>query len=803
MEPDEIAAYANGGLGQSLQNLTMGCISADRIRSHGVFIGSNPFEYSVPFLLLQLVISGGAIMMFSKLLKPLGQLLIVSQILGGLVLGASVLGQFEGFRETFFPMRGFIFLDIVGSVGYMFYFFLIGVQIDPSIVKKIDKKAFAIGFGTVVLPLVLTIICSYTINGTNNVNSQIRKTFIYVGATESFINFPTIAYFLSELHRMNSELGRIALTSSMASALCSYCIMVLGVLLKLNVDRYEVFSTIFPSVILIVIIIYVLRPAILWMMKQNPIGQPLKEGYVITLLLGALVTGFFCQATGLYLHFGPLALGVAIPPGPPIGSTLVERLHFITSWIFMPIFFVKIGWFINIFIIKLKHFLVLSFAIVVVALGKFFGAFMISIYFKLRVRDAVLLGLIMNSQGAMELGLFYSKKKDKMFDNETFSVMCLCMVILVISITSIMRYLDDPLRRYAVYDRRTMMHSRLNSDLHLLVCIHDQDDVPNAIKILEALNPTRQSHLVVYILHLVELLGRANPQLIAHKHTKVGTSRSCPSEPIVNAFKYFGQSNRDIVEIYPFTVISCFATMHHDVCSLAFDKETSLVLVPFHKRFHSNGVLSLCKNNTRAVNNHIVDKAPCSIALVVDRGLLEVSSSITNTLHPFHIVVVFIGGPDDREAMFIGARMAGHPNINLTMIRLLENGNVPCYNVEERRLDNEAVSKFRQIIVGNCKVSYIEEVVMDGTGTVSILRSMGNNFDLVVVGRRHCPSSPLVQGLVLWNEDTELGAIGEVLASSDFMGNTLILVVQQHTKAINEDPENHLESVVPMDRYLV
>ncbi|XP_022156488.1 cation/H(+) antiporter 15-like [Momordica charantia] len=797
MEPDEIAAR------QSFKNLTTICISSGRSRSHGVYLGSNPLDYSVPLLLMQLVMSGGAIMLSSQLLKPLGQPLIVSQILGGLVLGSSVLGQFEGIRETLFPMNGFVFLDIVASFGYLFNFFLIGVQIDTSILKKIDKRAFAIGSCTVALPLVLTTI--FIINFMNMVDPKIAKSFPMVAATESFVSFPTVACFLSELHRLNSEFGRIALSSSMVCALCSFCVMILGALLNAqNVGRYEALSMVFTYVLFIAIIVVAVRPAILWMMKQNPIGQPLKEGYVITLLVGVLLTGFCCQATGMHLYFGPIALGIATPPGPPMGSALVERLHFITSWVFMPIFFVKIGSVINVFIIKLRSFLVVSFIVFVAALGKFLAAFMVSIYFKLPVRDAVSLGLILNCQGALELGLFEAKNKDKMLDNETFSVMCICMVISVLVITPIIRYLYDPSKKYLVYKRRTMMHSRPESDLHLIVCIYDQDDVPNAINLLEALNPTRRSHLVVHMIHLVELIGSANPQLISHKLMNVRPSRSCPSEQIVNAFKYFGQSNRDIVSIYPFTAISPFETMHDDVCTLALDKSTSLVLVPFHKRFYSNGITSLCKNKMKTVNNHILDNAPCSIALVVDRGLLKVSKSITTNLHSFHVAVVFIGGPDDREAMFIGARMAGHPNINLTMIRILENRNVSSDNVEERRLDDDAVRMFRQIIIGNdYKAMYREEVVTDGTGTVSILRSMENNFDLVMVGRRHCLSSPLVQGLVFWNEDTELGAIGEVLASSDFMDNALILVVQQHTKAMNEDQEIHMETVIPMERHLV
>lgn len=370
-------------------------------------------------------------------------------------------------------------------------------------------------------------------------------------------------------------------------------------------------------------------------------------------------------------------------------------------------------------------------------------------------------------------------------NTEGFAVICICMMVVLAIITPMTRYLFDPSRRYVVYRRRTVMHSRPEADLRVLVCIHDQEDVPNAINLLEALNPTRRSHLVVYMLHLVELLGRASPQLIQHKRKQERAPRSCFSEQIVNAFKYFEQNNCEIVAIHPFTTISPFETMHDDVCSIALEHTTSLILVPFHRRFHSNGVTSLSKSRMKMVTDQILDQAPCSVALVVDRGVLEVSKSIATKSCSFQIAVVFIGGPDDREAMFIGARMAEHPNINLMMVRLLENENASNDEVEERRLDNEAVDEFRKLMAENYRMMYIEEVVKDSTGTISVLRSMGERFDLVVVGRRH--SSTLVQGLVLWNEHTELGAIGEVLASSNFMGKAMILVVQQHTKVVNED----------------
>ena len=389
-------------------------------------------------------------------------------------------------------------------------------------------------------------------------------------------------------------------------------------------------------------------------------------------------------------------------------------------------------------------------------------------------------------------------KSMQLIDDEAFVVASISIMIILAIITPIIRYLLRPSKRYIVHKRRTVMHSRPEFDLCVLVCIHDQEDVPSVINLLDALNPTRRSHLIVYMLHLVELLGRAQPKLIHHKHKMVRNLRSSSSEPIINAFKYFEDSKSNIIAVNLFTAISHSTTMHDDVCSLALDKSTSLILVPFHKRYHSNGLVSFSKHKLKIFNHHILEKAPCSVALIVERGFLRVSKSIETNLQYFQIVLIFIGGPDDREAMFIGARMVGHVNINLTMIRLLDNGNVPKDDVKERRLDDEAVAEFRQILSNNYRVRYKEEVVKDGTKTISVLRSMGSNFDLIMVGRRHSPFLSPVQGLVLWNERTELGAIGEVLATSDFMGSAMILVVQQHTRVANEDQENPPETI-PMD----
>lgn len=90
------------------------------------------------------------------------------------------------------------------------------------------------------------------------------------------------------------------------------------------------------------------------------------------------------------------------------------------------------------------------------------------------------------------------------------------------------------------------------------------------------------------------------------------------------------------------------------------------------------------------------------------------------------VAVLFLGGADDREALSVVARMAEHPKIDLTMVRLLKDGEVTGEDGSERKLDNELVSEFRVITAGNHRVVYIEEVVVDGSGTVAVIRSVTN-----------------------------------------------------------------------------
>ena len=155
-----------------------------------------------------------------------------------------------------------------------------------------------------------------------------------------------------------------------------------------------------------VVIIFVIRPAVLGIIKNHPEEEPIAEKYMVVLFLGVPLMGFLCQATGLNTYFGPLVLGMAIPAGPPLGSALIEKLEVITSWMLMPTFFLKIGLMIDLNNIRFKSYMIVQFVALVAVMGKFSAAFFTSLHYRIPTRDAIALGLVLNVQGVLELGLY-------------------------------------------------------------------------------------------------------------------------------------------------------------------------------------------------------------------------------------------------------------------------------------------------------------------------------------------------------------------------------------------------------------
>lgn len=333
---------------------------------------------------------------------------------GGVILGPSVLGHSAAFAAQVFPPKGTTLLETLALFGFMLFIFLIGVKMDPTIIFKSGKRALAIGILGFFVPYALAGLVAFVLHHFLSLDNDLSTVLPFVVLLQSLTAFAVIVCFLSELNLLNSEIGHLASSSSIVCEMCHWFVQ--AVRFATTTSKKSIttsIGTFSSTVLLIVFLVFGIRPAALWAIRHTPEGKPVKEIYFFAVLVALLVCGFMGEVIGLSAFITSFFLGLVIPDGPPLGAALVERLDCFVSALLMPIFFTTCGLRTDVFAIKkLKNVGVIQSVVLVSFFGKVVGTMLLPIFYRMPLRDALSLGLIMNSKGIVELAVLIRWKTE-------------------------------------------------------------------------------------------------------------------------------------------------------------------------------------------------------------------------------------------------------------------------------------------------------------------------------------------------------------------------------------------------------
>ncbi|XP_055822230.1 cation/H(+) antiporter 15-like [Solanum dulcamara] len=783
------------------------CYAPTMIVTNGIWQGDNPLDYSLPLFIVQLTLVVVITRLLVFILKPIRQPRVIAEILGGVILGPSVLGRSSTFANTIFPRRSVMVLETMANIGLLYFLFLVGVEMDVAVLRRNSKKSLIIAIAGMIFPCIIGSSFSFLLHEKSQ-NTKESTFILFLGLALSVTSFPVLARILAELKLINSEIGRTAMSASLINDMVAWIALGFAIAFSENKDMsLASLWVILSSVAFICVCFFVVKPLIERRISQTPEGESISEFNICLILTGVMISGFITDVIGTHSVFGAFVFGLIIPSGP-LGLTLIERLEDFVSGLFLPLFFAISGLKTEISAIDgAATWGILCVVIVLACAGKVIGVVLATLYYKMPFYEGLSLGLLMNAKGLVEMIVLNVGKDQKVLDEKSFAIMVIVAIGMTAIITPIVTIVYKPSRNFTPYKRRTVQKTKLDREFRVLVSIHTPKVVPTIISLLEASCPTKKSPICIYVLHLVELTGRASGMLIVHNMRKTGrpamNRTQAQSDHIINAFENFEKS-AGCVCVQPLTAISPYSTMHEDICVLAEEKRVALIIIPFHKQQTVDGGLEITNPSFRTINQNVLANAPCSVGILVDRGLTGSTRSTMNQIS-HHVAVLFFGGPDDREALAYAWRMSEHPNINLTVMRFLpgetatrsESSNnkndhsiltVETERDREKQLDEEYVTEFRTKTGNDESIVYTERVVNHGEETVAAIRSIDNSHDLFIVGRGEGSSSPLTAGLTDWSECPELGTIGDLLASSDFAMTASALVVQQYVGMGTGDP---------------
>ncbi|KAL5734431.1 hypothetical protein ACOSP7_032292 [Xanthoceras sorbifolium] len=746
--------------------------------SKGVWYEGHLSKTVFPLFMIQLILAFSFSRLIYFVLRPLKQPKFVCDVLCGIILGPSVMGRNKEMMNLICHPENLMLSNTMSAIGGIYFIFINSVKMDKSRILLTAKKAWNVGLTCYAVPCSISLIVFYQLQTyIPELTTGVFPVYLFALSSQSFL--PVTAHALGELNLLTSDLGQLAISSVTVHEIIGWFLTCLAMFLQAEeAAQWIGILTVFSFLALTTFSIFVLRPLMLWIIRNTPEGKPVDETYVRGILLAPLITGVLSDILGSAYFPGAFIMGLIIPAGPPLGSAIVDKCELMLSEIFLPFLYIRIGQLTNVYsVTDWKAFGAFQFTLATGYVGKVAGSLVSLLCFKTGIRTALLLGFILNIKGVLEFVISSRWRMFKYLDDASHTAFVISNVLVTAIVTPLIQIFYKPETRLEMshlteIQTRTLQATPLHCELRVLCCFHCEDNVPGIITLLRAFSPTENSPICNYAVHVIELIGRATPLLDTYE-SKSRKPMPNSTDRIMRALSECSKASILSIVIQPFRMIAPYKVMHEMVCKLAQDKYIPLIILPFPENLEVHGKTACL----RSFIANVEDNSPCTVEIFVDRNPPRYSDS---TKWSFRVALFFLGGPDDREALALALRMSGNPGVSITLYRiLLKEDSEKDYR--ENHLDECLVNRFIAKNISNPGVVFKEFKANKSLQVFDTVRSMENKYELVLVGKRRGSHSNLEEEMNPWVEYKELGVIGDMLASSDFGGGLMSILVMQST----------------------
>ncbi|GJN04228.1 hypothetical protein PR202_ga21754 [Eleusine coracana subsp. coracana] len=801
-------------------------------------------------MLFLVAIQGAAVIVLGKFLhlflRRYNQPSAVSQILAGVAVGGM------GLRSAIVHVDVDNVEDMYGSyisAARLIYVFLVGLDLDLAALQNATRRCVAFTYAIVAASLLVAAIVSSGLYG-SMMHSPVRTpellaaTLMVALTNTSSISVARIA---GELNLTVTENGRLVVASAIATNLI--CVLGDGVLSSTALNKVKKTQDIYlgsPQITkgflalgVAGAAVWLVRPAVTRVNARN-VGRH----HVRTRDLAAMLAALWCvsnvpQVLGFDGLPTSLALGLAFPREGPAARSVADALGPPVNGVVLPFYFATIGMRLD--------FNAMSGAIIVPGVlltllglfGKAVGAAAAAPYLDIPVSDALRYSVLLNVKGHVDtMNMKFAKSEGVWAEQALYAMIIGNLISTLIAgpaAAAVLRKEKEAYRtRHQAVESVTSgvtqeeeeddEENPLPQELRMCACVHSAHAAPGVLSLVELLVSAPQAQPAINVLHFFEVQQQQPRGGDTDDDEEEETRNDAVTEmnTVVDVFaRATGVSFRQV------DVVRRGAAKDAQVaCRRAAEAHAALLLLPSYKEQRYDGRMACRLEERRQLNHHVLACAPCSVGLLVDRpyrsssgagasfqtptSLLPPDTGGRTLLHPCsdravaHVVAaLFFGGPDDREAVSVGARLAEHPTIGLTVFRFVQRSTydsvtssasgarsrrddlvVPTAG-EEGDVDERFLWRFYENYASREMAMYVEKVVETPADVVETLQGMAGMFSLVIVGRGGRQPVELMAGLERWAEaGGELGPVAEILASIESMEMGSVLVMQQHKVAL-------------------
>jgi Kef-type K+ transport system membrane component KefB/nucleotide-binding universal stress UspA family protein len=345
-----------------------------------------------------------------ELMERIGQPAVMGQLIGGMLLGPSVLGALSPqLHHTLFPADPDqkAMLDAVSELGILLLLLLTGMETDLSVIRRSRRTAFCVSIAGIAIPFACGLLVGEWLPDAVLPDPDKRLiTALFLGTALSISSVKIVALLVRELGLLRRTVGQVIVASAIIDDTIGWIIMsvIFGLALHGGIDVATVTRSVLGTALFLILSFTVGRRVVFFLIRwaNDRFVSDLSAVSMIIVITGlmALIT----DAIGVHTVLGAFIAGILVGQSPILTRHIDEQLRGLIVAVFMPVFFGIAGLSANLRALTSMDLLLLTVGLIIIAsIGKFAGAALGGRLGGLTMAESFAVGSGMNARGSTEV----------------------------------------------------------------------------------------------------------------------------------------------------------------------------------------------------------------------------------------------------------------------------------------------------------------------------------------------------------------------------------------------------------------
>jgi len=589
----------------------------------------------------RLMLAIAAVILAARLVRgvigKVGQPPVMGEVLAGILLGPTLLGAVApDVKNYLFPADIVPLLSAGAQIGLAFYMFLVGMELDPRMLRGRVGEAAIVSNASVVFPLSLGIAAAVPLYGVLAPDSQFAPFALFMGVSMAITAFPVLARILIERRMLKRPIGAMALSAAAIDDVTAWSLLALASAVAASGSGLGAVRVVGLAFVFCLAMAFIGRPLLQRVSAAYDEAGHVPGGWIAAIFVGVLLSAFVSQRIGIAAIFGAFVMGLIMPRRADLSHDVSRRMEDFVVTVLLPLFFVVTGLRTQVGLLDRPVLWLIALGLLALAIvGKWFGAMIAARFSGMSLRESSALGALMNTRGLTELIVLNIGLELGVITPALFT-----MLVLMALVTT---FMTAPALR--LIDRRGELSAPVEEELREA---RPEPEKPERSILVAPLDERNLDALLALAKPLAE--SRPPRELIVARLLPPSRSPTvlAPEErELTRATEELDRRRSELLAEGVATRVLAFTSSDpgKDLVRLASEQEVDLLLVDGRRPVLGEGV-------PRGDVGVVLEKAPCDVAVLVERERApEIDAD-----HP--VVVPFGGDEHDWAALELGAWIA-------------------------------------------------------------------------------------------------------------------------------------------------